>query len=416
MSTALKEPSNPAPANRVFVTAANKGCVLSLNENQLLEHYYSTKANAITETADTASKIVINTCAATTETENESLDLISYYTKKYPEKEVVVTGCLPKINPKSVRKSEDVTLVNIDDITEELKESGEQAGGYNFANSSVLKKFPFRVKFIFALRTVLNFFEHIHLPILDQKMKNIFAAAVVNPEYRYILASKGCKSNCTFCVIKKSKGSLKSRPLAEIETEIQALANDGEKSFWLLGDDLGCWGKDINLTLYNLLEKVLKISTVENVVLGNLDPTYLVEYGDSLVQPLADKKIQLLNIPIQSGSNRVLELMKRNHPIEKTVPLLNKIREINRNVILKTNVIVGFPTETWSDFFATMKVLPEFDISYVMIYSERPNSGSVEITPKIPYRIGYIRKVLMDLYITYLNTKKVLFSILRIQY
>ena len=103
-------------------------------------------------------------------------------------------------------------------------------------------------------------------------MKNIFATAVVNPEYRFILVSKGCKSNCTFCVIKKSKGSLKSRGLAEIESEVLALANDGESSFWLLGDDLGCWGKDVGLTLNSLLEQLLKIDNVNNLVLGNLDP------------------------------------------------------------------------------------------------------------------------------------------------
>lgn len=382
----------------IFVTSANLGCAMNANETSIIEHAYSIENCAVVSAPEKADTIVINTCAATNEAEEYSINTVKKLKAQYPSAKLVITGCLPRINPKRVKGLRDVFTTSIDDYIKKIVATGDSYSGFKIKNTKILESLPARFHLLNTLRSLGHFFEEFRIRLLDEKLKNILETGVINPDFRYILTSQGCKSSCAFCVIKKAKGSIKSRSLREIENEVMKLTSENEKKFWLLADDLGCWGYDINSNVYELLNSFLNNNGVENVVLGNFDPTYLIRHPN-VIDILGHSKFKLVNFPIQSGSNRILNLMNRNHPIEQVLPLLQKLRRANKNLVFKTNVIVGFPGEKWTDFLATFKLIRHFDLFYVMLYSERPGTAAEKISSKVSKPVAYLRKFILDFFV-----------------
>lgn len=209
-----------------------------------------------------------------------------------------------------------------------------------------------------------------------------------DPSIFYIKISTGCLSGCTYCGVRKSRGAVKSKIIEDVLHEFQEGLQKGFKHFSLLGTDLGAYGKDLHHTLTDLLEEILKLEGHYKIGLRNVNPYHLKGMLNELL-PIKSKRIWYMECAAESGSNRILELMKRNYSVEEYKDCIQAIGRVHPDIILRTQLMVGFPTETEQDFAETLHLLDHVALDYVEVYeySECPGTLAITMRPKVPEQI-----------------------------
>ncbi|HYE37857.1 tRNA (N6-isopentenyl adenosine(37)-C2)-methylthiotransferase MiaB [Methylocaldum sp.] len=208
----------------------------------------------------------------------------------------------------------------------------------------------------------------------------------------FVSVMEGCSKYCTFCVVPYTRGEEISRPLDDVIAEIVALTDQGVREVVLLGQNVNAYrgamlgGEVADFAL--LLNYVSAIDGVERIRFTTSHP---VEFTDSLIEAYAEipKLVDHLHLPVQSGSNRILSLMKRGHTREEYVDKMERLREVRPNLSLSSDFIVGFPGETEQDFEETMDMIETlgFDHSYSFIYSPRPGTPAAEMEDDVPMAV-----------------------------
>ncbi len=195
----------------------------------------------------------------------------------------------------------------------------------------------------------------------------------------FVSAMEGCSKYCSFCVVPYTRGEEISRPLDDVVTEVVELARQGVREVTLLGQNVNGYngvthdGKFADLA--TLIHYVATIDTIERIRYTTSHP---LAFNDRLIQAFADvpKLANFLHLPVQSGSDRILALMKRGYTALEYKQKIRKLREVRPDICLSTDIIVGFPGETERDFEATMALVTEmgFDQSFSFVYSARPGT------------------------------------------
>jgi tRNA-2-methylthio-N6-dimethylallyladenosine synthase len=195
---------------------------------------------------------------------------------------------------------------------------------------------------------------------------------------------EGCSKYCSFCVVPYTRGEEISRPLDDVVAEIVRLADQGVKEVNLLGQNVNSYrgathdGKFADLS--TLIHYVALVEQIERIRFTTSHP---IDFGDRLIQAYADlpKLVNYLHLPVQSGSDRILSLMKRRHTVLEYKQKIRRLREVRPDISLSTDIIVGFPGETATDFDATMKLVADigFDQSFSFIYSARPGTPAAAL-------------------------------------
>jgi tRNA A37 methylthiotransferase MiaB len=184
----------------------------------------------------------------------------------------------------------------------------------------------------------------------------------------YISISEGCLGNCSYCSVKKAVGDLQSKPLSKCIEEFKKGLNLGYKNFILLAEDHGAYGKDINSDFPTLLDEFLKIKGNYEIDIGLIHPVWFVKYAEEFQKLLSGNNIKKICIPVQSGSNRILNLMNRYSNVEKIIETFNNLKKVNPSLIIGVHFIVGFPTETLEDFEKTLNLLSNCNFNYGAFY------------------------------------------------
>ena len=195
----------------------------------------------------------------------------------------------------------------------------------------------------------------------------------------FVSIMEGCSKYCSFCVVPYTRGEEISRPLDDVVSEVVGLARQGIREVTLLGQNVNGYRgamHDGNIAdLATLIHYVAAIDTIERIRYITSHP---LEFNDRLIQAFADvpKLANYLHLPVQSGSDRILALMKRGYTALEYKQKIRKLREVRPDICLSTDIIVGFPGESDSDFAATMALVKEigFDQSYSFLYSARPGT------------------------------------------
>ena len=185
---------------------------------------------------------------------------------------------------------------------------------------------------------------------------------------------------------KNLEGLTKSKNIENVILEFQHGLKQGFKKFSLMGTDLGSYGMDSNHDLADLLNELILQEGDYKISLRNVHPYQLQKYIDRFNVALKSQKIPYLEIAAESGSNNVLKLMNRNYTIEQYKEIVKSIRKAYPPIIIRTQLIAGFPGETEQDFDETMQLLEDVVFDYVEVYefSERPGTAAAKIEPKIP--------------------------------
>jgi tRNA-2-methylthio-N6-dimethylallyladenosine synthase len=206
----------------------------------------------------------------------------------------------------------------------------------------------------------------------------------------FVSIMEGCSKYCTFCVVPYTRGEEVSRPLEQVMAEVGTLARQGVVEVTLLGQNVNAYRGTLagggHADLAALIYLVAAVPGIERIRFTTSHP---VEFRDSLVEAYRDvpQLANCLHLPVQSGSDRVLALMKRGHTVLEYKQKLRRLREVRPDISLTTDIIVGFPGETERDFEATLELVREvgFDQSFSFIYSPRPGTPAAALRDDVPH-------------------------------
>ena len=207
----------------------------------------------------------------------------------------------------------------------------------------------------------------------------------------FISIMEGCSKYCTFCVVPYTRGEEISRPLDDVITEAAELAGQGVKEVTLLGQNVNAYrGSTYEGGIADLADLIEYIAAIDGIRRIRYTTSHPIEFSDRLIDVYArvPELVNHLHLPVQSGSDRILALMKRGHTVLEYKSKIRKLRKIRPDISISSDFIVGFPGETDADFQATLDLIAEigFDQSFSFIYSKRPGTPAAgypdEILPE----------------------------------
>jgi tRNA-2-methylthio-N6-dimethylallyladenosine synthase len=210
----------------------------------------------------------------------------------------------------------------------------------------------------------------------------------------FVSIMQGCNMHCTFCIVPQTRGGERSRGIAEIVYEVRALVARGVKEVTLLGQIVNLYGRhefpkiDNKSPFAQLLEAVHEIDGLERLRFTSPHP---IGFRDDLIGAFArlPKLVEHVHLPLQSGSNRILKAMHRTYTAEKYVDLVERIRQTRENIAITTDIIVGFPGETQSDYEQTQALVEtlQFDNAFVFRYSPRRATPAAQMPNQVDERV-----------------------------
>ncbi len=361
------------------------GCKLNFSETssigRLLENDGFEKRN-FDEVADV---YVINTCSVTDNADKECRMLVRRIQRKAPEALVVITGCYAQLKPKEIAAIPGVDLVlgaaEKFNITQHLKEitKGDSA----------------------------------KICSCDIEDVNEFTAThSINDRTRVFLkVQDGCDYSCSFCTIPMARGKSRSDSINNVMANVEAIAAQGAKEIVLTGINLGDFkpplspprGEEIpeidlkikadnKENFYSLIKELDKVEGIERFRISSIEPNLLT---NEIIEFVSNSKkfMPHFHIPLQSGSDKILGLMRRRYKRELYAERVGLIKTMMPHCCVGVDVIVGFPGETTEDFKETFEFLHQLDISYlhVFTYSERTNTLAADMKPVVPLNIRHNR-------------------------
>ena len=225
----------------------------------------------------------------------------------------------------------------------------------------------------------------------------------------FVTVMEGCEKCCTFCVVPKTRGRERSHPLEAIVAEVRSLAAEGCREVTLLGQTVNAYGRDLTppADLAELMARVGDVDGIERIRFTTSNPYNLTP---KLIRALRDlpKVCEYFHLPLQSGSNRVLERMNRGYTRERYLDLVDEIREAVPAMAFSTDLIVGFPGETGADFEETLEVVERvgYDNVFVFRYSRRPGTPAATMPDQVPDDVKASRNMRALAVVTRVTTER----------
>jgi len=224
-----------------------------------------------------------------------------------------------------------------------------------------------------------------------EKFDNLPEPSVDGPS-AFVSIMEGCSKYCTFCVVPYTRGEEVSRPVQPVLDEIRHLADMGVREINLLGQNVNAYrGQGAGGETLDLADLILLIRDIDGIDRIRYTTSHPVEFSDALIQVYEEvpELVSHLHLPVQSGSDRILAMMKRNHTVLEYKSKLRKLRRIRPDISYSSDFIIGFPGETDADFEATMNLIGDigFDTSFSFIYSARPGTPAAELPDDVPLAV-----------------------------
>jgi threonylcarbamoyladenosine tRNA methylthiotransferase MtaB len=344
------------------------GCKLNFSETSTLSRLLENEGFEKKDFDDKADVYVINTCSVTDNADKECRQLVRRIQRKAPESLVVITGCYAQLKSKEIAEIEGVDLVlgaaEKFNIAAHLKELTKNDSA-KICSCDIAEVTGFNASFSINDRT-----------------------------RTFLKVQDGCDYNCSFCTIPMARGKSRSDNIQNVVNNVKQLAASGVKEIVLTGVNLGDFGKgpDGNKkneeNFHDLVKALEQVNGVERYRISSIEPNLLTNDIIELVAN-SDKFMPHFHIPLQSGSNTILGLMRRRYRRELYAERVQLIKTLMPHCAIGVDVIVGFPGETEAHFEETFEFLHNLDISYlhVFTYSERPNTLAVEMDNVVPVQV-----------------------------
>jgi len=404
-ATAVLERSHGTAAARrearkpgtVCIAYAN-GCPRSRMAAARLFPYFAVNGWKLEQDFGKADLVLVSTCGVNQRAERKSIRLLSIADKKRrPDSRFVVLGCLAGINKEALLKKFKATVIaptalaDLDEVTEarvklcKIREPNlvepvidKSQKSFSILDRAISEFEPSRV------------FLHRMLDCLKPKKSRC-----IKEDAYSIRILAGCLGECTYCAIRFAEGPLVSKPMDAILAEFNIGLARGNRNFCLIGTDVGAYGQDIGTDIVELLRNLLTRRQAYVIHLPEFHPRWLVRYRPDLMDIFAGArdKIGSIILPIESGSDRVLQRMQRRYTAAEAKECLLDLREYLPGVGIFTHVLVGFPGESDDDFDQTVRLLKEapFDEIAVYKYEGRPRIEAEQMPDKVPDAVKHAR-------------------------
>ena len=333
---------------KIFVEAY--GCSASFADSEMISGLIVNGGHTLATSPSESDLNLIVTCSVKDTTANKMM----YRIKSLKTSPLIVAGCLAKAEQNNVEKfTENASLLGPNSLGKTL----------DVINSTLMGKKQIALE--------------------DSDLSKVGLPKVrLNSAVGIVEIASGCMSECTFCQTKLAKGDLSSYRLGDIVRQVQTEIKEGCKEVWLTSTDNGCYGFDIGTDLPTLVNAVSEIPKDFMIRVGMMNPMYMSRIKQNLIESYDNEKVfKFLHIPVQSGSDKVLNDMKRGHTSETFREIVKKTKERFENFTISTDIIVGFPSETEEDFQKTIALLDETkpDVVNLSKYSARPGTDAAEL-------------------------------------
>ncbi len=345
------------------------GCWLNKADTNIMIQEFLRRGYVLVSSPEEADVILINTCAVRGDSEVRQLKRMRELASRLRDKFFVVAGCLAKIKIREIQRIFNKCIIvdpnSVEDVDKVVSavERGE-AGRVFLSEDRPMCKLPDYIPEL-----------HGHIYVVPVQV--------------------GCLCSCTFCVTKIARqvsGRVKSYPLELIVEHVKRAVKRGAREIYITGQDVACYGFDRGYTLVELLERILReVEGTYFIRIGMSEPEAYSKIVDQILDLMkSDERIyRYFHIPVQSGSDKILRLMRRRYTVDEYRELVRKIRKTFPEACIVTDMIVGFPGETEEDFELSLKLILEleFDKVHVARFSPRPFTEAEIMERQVPDRV-----------------------------
>ena len=353
----------PIVNNMTNVYVQTHGCSANLVESEIMMGLLTKAGLHIVDEMEYSDVNIINIC--TVKGPIVPLKEIRKFTEQFPDKKLIVAGCITKDIIPQIRKiNQEASLINTHNI-HKIVDAVEESLQGNVLEALTQER-PLKV----------------NLPkVRTNKVVGIVPIA------------SGCDDFCTYCSVKLIKGNIFTYPEAYVVNEVKKNIEQGCKEIWITSQDNGAYGLDTGKRrLINLLNEILdKVEGNYKIRLGMINPRHVMSMIDDLIQIYQDDRMfKFLHIPIESGNNEILGKMKRKYNVHEFKEMVSRFRRYVKDVTIATDMIVGFPTETELQFQESLHLIQDVkpDILNIARFSARPNTVAARME-QLP---GHIKK------------------------
>ena len=339
------------------------GCKLNFSESSTLARQFEQGGFERVASNEEADICVINSCSVTEHADKKCRNIIRRLHRKNPNARIAVTGCYAQLKPYEIAKIEgvDIVLGNNDkgDLYQRVLELGKNSSAEVYSCDC-------------------------------EQITRFFAAFSSGDRSRsFLKVQDGCDYKCAYCTIHYARGSSRNMPIADIVAEAREVAALGIKEIVITGINTGDFGRTTGEKFIDLLRELDAVDGIERYRISSIEPNLLT---DEIIEfCAASPKFQHhFHIPLQSGSDRILGLMRRRYTSAKFADRINKVRSLMPDAFIGIDVITGFPGESEDNFMETYNLLAELKPAFLHIFpfSERPGTPAVDMPDKVPSYIS----------------------------
>jgi len=340
------------------------GCKLNFSETSTIARLFEDAGFAKVEFEETPDVYVINTCSVTENADKKCKQLVKRAQKISPNSFIVIVGCYAQLKPEEIAKIPGVDMVlganekfNILDHLEN-KDSKLEVAMVSYDN--IKKTNEFVPSYSFGDRT-----------------------------RSFLKVQDGCDYFCSFCTIPLARGKSRNASIADTVLQAKKIAETAVKEVVLTGVNIGDFGQGEGENFFALIKELDKVTGIDRFRISSIEPNLLTNEIIDFCLKYSKRFVPHFHIPLQSGNDRLLKLMRRKYERSLYTERVTQIKSIRPDACIGVDVIVGFPGETDEDFLDSVDFLKELNISYlhVFTYSERANTGAPKLGEKVPLEI-----------------------------
>lgn len=338
------------------------GCKVNQYETNAMIQNFIQKGYTIEDSDKKSDIYIVNTCTVTNMSDRKSRQMLRRVKELNPQAIIVACGCYAQVGKTELEKIKEIDLIlgnnEKKDIVEYVEEYMQKQEHKSIIND-----------------------------LMSQKEFIEFGDITFTEKTRAVIKIQdGCDRFCSYCIIPYARGRVRSRLPDNIISEITEIAKEGIKEVVITGIHIASYGKDFNksYTLIELLEEINKIEGIERIRLGSLEPLIITEDFVNRIEKL-EKVCHHFHLSLQSGCDKILKSMNRRYTIEQFINIVDLLRKKFNDIILTTDIIVGFPGETDSDFEETYNFLSDikFYKTHIFKYSQRKGTKAAQMKNQI---------------------------------
>lgn len=345
------------------------GCQMNVNDSDVLASRFQLRDCRVVEHPEQADIILINTCAVREHAEERvfgRLGELKKYKKRRARVRLAVTGCMAqRLGAEILERAPHVDLVvgtgaygRVFDLLQAAETTGESQVDLSFGQR------------------------------FDEPERPRVAPGTIKT---FVSIMEGCNKSCAFCIVPHTRGKERYKPLGAIRRECEELADGGVREITLLGQNINSWREG----RYRFADVLTEVNQVRSLARIRFTTSHPINTDDRMLQAMAgaDRVCEALQLPLQSGSDRVLALMRRGYTLDSYRALVARARELMPGLALSTDIIVGFPGETDDDFRRTVEAMEEFrfDSAFMFAYSPRRGTRAAAMADEIPAGVAAAR-------------------------